>query len=405
MAEAARAARAALARIEPDDVPAKLKRIAGYQGGRLPRPLYVSLLEAVAEQEWLREKAATELGSDGSDVQLGAARLFLDRPDGWEFELGKLVGAFHAGSAPDRTNELVQQLEKAEKREARARERLEAHVEELGETRRLARAEADELRAELRALKDLDRSHDEAFEARVQSLEAANAAAEEAIEEANRALRRMESRAKKAESGRAEAERRLQAEPSRFDADDPIAIARHLDAITASARSIVEDRPKPPEAEETAPPPPFRLPAGARPDHSNSVEWLSRQPRPFTVIADGYNLTHRISPDDPVSGTARERLNEHLARFKLVSRTPVQVIVVYDSNLNPDTEDEPGPGGVLVRFTHTGMSADDEIRALAASLTEPAVVISSDREVREAAEDAGAIGLWSEAFAQWVRRR
>jgi hypothetical protein len=32
-------------------------------------------------------------------------------------------------------------------------------------------------------------------------------------------------------------------------------------------------------------------------------------------------------------------------------------------------------------------------------------VLSSDREVREAAERTGALALWSEALVEWERRR
>lgn len=310
-------------------------------------------------------------------------------------------------SLPDQSDELVRRLAKAEQREAAAREKLEAHVEELAETRRIARTEADVLRQELRALKELDRSHDEAFEARVAALESAKVAAEQAVTDVERSMVKLEKRASKAERERARAERRLQAVPARFDPEDPIEIARHLDAIAKAARRIVQGvRPEPAREEEPAEPEsPFRLPAGARPDSSNSIEWLVKQPRPFTAVVDGYNLTHRLFPDDPVSAVSRDALNEHLSRFKLVARTPVQVIVVYDSGINPDIQDEPGPGGVFVRFTQAGRSADEEIRGLVSSMDEAAIVISSDREVREGVTGPKLIGLWGEALIEWIKKR
>ena len=50
-------------------------------------------------------------------------------------------------------------------------------------------------------------------------------------------------------------------------------------------------------------------------------------------------------------------------------------------------------------------TADREIAELVAELGGPRVVVSTDREVREAAEEAGALALWSEALVEWEKRR
>ena len=80
------AGRAALRRLEDDDVPAKLRKVAAYQGGRLPGPLAKRILGALDEDDWLRGKAIDELGD--TDPQAagpdGASALFLLRPDGWD---------------------------------------------------------------------------------------------------------------------------------------------------------------------------------------------------------------------------------------------------------------------------------------------------------------------------------
>ena len=94
-----------------------------------------------------------------------------------------------------------------------------------------------------------------------------------------------------------------------------------------------------------------------------------------------------------------------MSRFKLRSMAPVNVVVVYDSAVNAETATEAGPGGVWVRFTTMGLTADDEIRRLAAEAEEPVVVVSSDREVREGSEQFGAIALWAEALIPWIQGR
>ncbi|HEY5578375.1 MAG TPA: hypothetical protein VIL12_01660, partial [Acidimicrobiia bacterium] len=61
-------------------------------------------------------------------------------------------------------------------------------------------------------------------------------------------------------------------------------------------------------------------------------------------------------------------------------------------------------GGIEVRFTVAGVLADEEILNLVSRLEGQMVVVSSDRVVREGAEELGALGLWSEALAGWISR-
>ena len=87
LAPAFKAVRKALRDLDPDEVPAVLRRIAGQSGRRLPPPLARKLVETLAENEWLREKAA-EAGSDldpaSPDPARAVSALFLLRPEGWE---------------------------------------------------------------------------------------------------------------------------------------------------------------------------------------------------------------------------------------------------------------------------------------------------------------------------------
>jgi predicted RNA-binding protein with PIN domain len=406
MADALEAGRAALSSLaKTDDVPAKLRRVASYQGGHLPKPLALSLLKALHEEDWLREKAA-EMLEEGAGPSVEAAELFLKRPPDWQFTLGRLAGRIEDSDTSGALEKLGRDLEEAEKREGEARKRLDQAVEELGKSKRLQRAEVDELRAKLRALKRSDQAHDRAFDAKVAALEEANAAAEAAAARLDDLVEKLRARLAKAEKERARLERRLQTMPtsSGFLGVDPVGLARHLDSIALASRRAVEEV-MDQAVEAAGQREDFRLPPGAMPDGSNSVEWLLRQPRPFRLLVDGYNVTFKLGIPEPTSGSARDALNEHISRFKLLAKTPVQAVVVYDSNIAPGIEEVDGPGGVSVRFTDADTTADEEIRQLAGVTAGPLVVVSSDREVREGSEERGAIGLWSEAFVAWVRGR
>jgi predicted RNA-binding protein with PIN domain len=78
-------------------------------------------------------------------------------------------------------------------------------------------------------------------------------------------------------------------------------------------------------------------------------------------------------------------------------------VVVFDSTLPGAREARSAIGGVEVRFAEDDRIADEEIIDAAAELSD-VVVISSDRAVREGAEERGAVVLWSEALTGWLDR-
>ena len=80
------------------------------------------------------------------------------------------------------------------------------------------------------------------------------------------------------------------------------------------------------------------------------------------------------------------------------------MVVVFDSGLET-AFDEVLPATVEARYTAEAGGGDREIAELVAELGGPRVVMSTDREVREAAEEAGALALWSEALVEWEKRR
>ena len=395
------AGRTALRRLEDDDVPAKLRKVAAYQGGRLPGPLAKRILGALDEDDWLRGKAIDELGD--TDPQAagpdGASALFLLRPDGWEFEIGRRVEALVQKRSESKESELDGQLAAAKQREAEAKRRWQEAKRQIKDLEKLRRQEVDEVRAQLRHLREADRIEDETHARRVADLEAARQEAEAGHRQEVAAAEALKVRLRKAEEQRTDVEKRIQSGGTAWGSGDPIALARHLDALvrTVEADPALLEFTKPTRERV------WKLPPGARPDDRNSMDWLERQPRPFTLLVDGYNVTFGLSGGPEAA--ARERLNEELSRFKLRAKTPVSVVVVYDSAINSEVETEPGPGGVWLRFTRQGLTADDEIRRLVAESADPVAVVSSDREVREGSEQFGAISIWSEALIAWIQGR
>ncbi|MBT8247220.1 MAG: NYN domain-containing protein [Acidimicrobiia bacterium] len=395
------AGRTALRRLDDDDVPAKLRKVAAHQGGRLPVPLSKALIAALDDDEWLREKAIEELEVDdpAAEGPAGAAALFLLRPEGWEFELGRRVERLAQTKASGRVSELDGLVAEAKAREAEAKKRWQAAKRQIKDLERLRREEVEAVRAQLRELREADRVEDEEHARLVGELEEARSRAEAAHQKEIAAGETLKARLRKAENLRADVEKRVQSGGTAWGSGDPIALARHLDTLvrTVEADPALLEFTKP--TRERA----WKLPPGARPDDRNAVDWLARQPRPFTLLVDGYNVTFRLSggPD----AAARERLNEELSRFKLRAKTPVNVVVVYDSAISPEVETGAGPGGIWLRYTKLGLTADDEIRRLAAETVEPLAVVSSDREVREGSEQFGAIVIWSEALVAWIQGR
>lgn len=395
------AGRTALRRLDDDDVPAKLRKVAAHQGGRLPVPLSKALVTALDEDDWLRDKAIEELEEPDPEDEgpAGASALFLLRPEGWEFELGRRVERLVQGTAAGRVSELDGLVAEAKSREGEAKKRWQEAKRQIKELERLRREEVDAVRAQLREVREADRIEDEEHSRLVAELEAARVRAEAAHEEEVAAGEALKARLRKAETLRADVEKRAQSGGTAWGSGDPIALARHLDTLvrTVEADPALLEFTKPTSERE------WKLPPGARPDDRNAVDWLARQPRPFTLLIDGYNVTFGLSGG--MEAAARERLNEELSRFKLRAKTPVNVVAVYDSAVNPEVETGAGPGGVWLRFTRDGLTADDEIRRLAAETDEPLVVVSSDREVREGSEQFGAIAIWSEALIGWIQGR
>jgi predicted RNA-binding protein with PIN domain len=399
---ALKAARAALRRLDEDEVPAKLRKVSAYQGGRLPAPLVRSLLTFLDDEAWLREKAQDELGSYEPDSTgpRRASGLFLHRPPGWEFELGRSVGGSLQAAAERRVGELDSLVGDVEAREAETKRRLTEVQAQLDEAHASSDEEVESVRIQLRQVREGDRRELEILENKIAGLEAEKLSDEDALAELGQMVDSLKERLHRAEVQRASTEQRFQSGAGQaWAAGDPVDLARHLDMLIRT----VEADPELLAYLEPVADREFRLPPGARPDERNAVEWLLRQPQPFTMVVDGYNVAFQLVGES--TRAARDRVNEELSRLRLRTMTPTQVTVVYDSSVNSEVETAPGPGGIRVRFTREGHIADEEIAEIVSTLDGPVVVVSSDREVREGAAELGAVVLWSEALVEWIKAR
>jgi len=134
-----------------------------------------------------------------------------------------------------------------------------------------------------------------------------------------------------------------------------------------------------------------RVPRGVDEDDPGSLELIASMPNAW-VLVDGYNVTKHPEGFAGVPLEAqRTRLVALLESFR--RRTGAEVEVVFDGQgpLAPGVA-RPVVRGIRVVFTEAGESADAylmrRVRELDPDL--PVAVVSADREVRDAAEIAGA---------------
>lgn len=371
--------RRALQRMEETDVPAVLRPLCDSSARRLPPPLLKRALAELDGSEWLRDEvmAESEL-EDGSPSQL-----FVVRPEGWEDRLEDLVERARERHLETERTALERRLQEALARVERLEQELKSGTDRVASAERRVR---DRLRGEVEAAERARREAE--ARARDEARQAARTASrnERLVAELEAAEARIESLRQLLEK-----ERRVPtlddhaAPPRGWFPGEPVAMAEELDRILTAVRRPAAAEPEPsPVSAET------RLPEGTRPDRPEAVRWLAR--RPFTWLIDGYNVAFQVH-DDPDAGT-RTRLVAEAGRLAGLAAPGSMVVIVFDSSV--DSASLPADRRARVVYAP---SADEWIIEHAAEGT---VVVSSDRRVREAAEAAGAVGIWSEAWAGWI---
>lgn len=121
----------------------------------------------------------------------------------------------------------------------------------------------------------------------------------------------------------------------------------------------------------------------------------------MTVVVDGYNLARAawtgLEPEE-------ERRRTVALLEETATRSGASVVVVFDGD---DRAIAPAASRVVrVRFSATGVTADDDIAALLGQLPieQPVVVVSTDRAVADDARRQGAAVLSSVEFLAAVGR-
>ena len=388
------AARRVLRDLEPDEVPAALRRVAKDSGRRLTPPLARSLYSEIDENDWLRDKVTdvmVEADPQSEDLRFAAAGLFLHRPENWEEQFAALLTDHEETQIGTEVATLEQ-----------AMQRMKVARDAAKEKERKARAALSEARADAeKKIKDAKAAAD-----------AARTAASGPSADLERALREARSQIDNLKADLVEADgridslksmllkaRRMEPEgaddtgPSIWQTGDPLDMAKMLDDVMVAMRPSSTDAGA--AGMEAAA---LAVPDGIRPDQVDAIHWMLQQERPVTLVIDGYNVSFQLDESRWRTPELREQVREGLTRLRRLARGPLPTVLVFDSK----EEEAKIPGSVEVRFV---ASADDEIVRLAAGLPGDVVVISTDREVRERAEHNGAIALWSDALVSWMRSR
>ena len=388
LSPAVEAARRALRRIDDKDIPARLRDIAG-RSGKLPAPFVKRLLAELEASEWLRAEALLEIDAQSDQGSGGASApiLFLQRPEGWVERLEALAIGHREAMEGSQIKRLETELRTAIARSGRLEEQLanaerREHEAESAVAEKLAAAIAAHRRSQAQL-----KSARERLAGRLSSSE--EEVSRLTVENSNLKKKVAEARAGKEKSNPPTAPDRVRAP---WSLGKPIEIARHLDDINralmvAPTRSTTVP-PVPEPARLTGPP------AGIRPDRAEAIVWLLSLPDQITVAIDGWNAAHLLQ-SPPVPAT-RNRIIEAARRLVLASAGRRRVTAVFDSSQLGESF---SADDVAVTFV---ASADEELIEMANRDGDRLVVITSDRRVREAVEQAGAVGLWSEALIDWL---
>lgn len=416
--------------------PAPLNMVVGFK--RLSQSAYSTIRRAVDADEAFRERVAQA----ADEAEIGRAGwLWLNRPDGWEAEIADLDPSDDpaVGESPARMRKRLDAAEATAKRNAAAveaavaaRKRAEQKLADARERARPALAERDQLQAEVKRL-----SEERASAVRkLKATEADLAAARRELKVARQAS--VEAQAELLELQRSAADAPEPASPSRaqpaptgvpgspppVEAFDAPAVRRAVDqaadaaaqlsrALAAAAHALASDEGSvagwAPAAVDAAVPAspggrrkkrravnrrPPELPPGVFDDSAEARRHLITAAG-ATLVVDGYNVARTAWPTI-VPEEERRRTVSLLEDVHARSGDPV--VVVFDGD--SDAVAPAASRSVRVRFSPSGVTADEAISDLLASLPpdRPVVVVSSDKEVARDARRQGASVLSSADF-------
>lgn len=268
-----------------------------------------------------------------------------------------------------------------------------------GEGRSAERARA------LRRSRDEERRRREGAEARATAAEARAEEARVAAERDRAALTEREAALARAEEATADAVARAERRAAgriasleeelateRRTADELRRTAERLRGEVEALRAELARTPAPAGTTPAAGPGggaqrPLQPPAELEPDSTDAARWLAT--RCDRLLVDGYNVVLSLRPGRPLEEQRRwlvDRLRP------LAARGLVRPLIVFDGAGR--TGGLRDTGGVEVRFTAGGASADDEIVFEVAATDRPMLVVTDDVElgVRVRAEGGNVVG-------------
>jgi predicted RNA-binding protein with PIN domain len=414
----------ALSRLPAEQVPAPLKRVAAFSPARRPRLAGAQIAGALETDDAFRDRVATAVEAVTGDlaralddgrvpaaadpVEVAAVAYCLRRP-GWEEVVRAAAGTVEAEQRAVGSRASEDEVERLRRRTAD----LEAEVQQLRTRSReqLQRVKGDhadakrrlgEARTRLRETQAASDSREAAASAELGAARRATSAAEVEV-------RRLRSRVSELETELASARRTERA--SRVG--ESVRARLLLDTLLNAAQGLQR---------ELALPAVDRLPAdsvaGAEAEGGvrlstgrgslpagdpGLLEELLRMPRAHLVV-DGYNVTKTAWPEGALD-RQRDRLLSGTAALQ--SRTGAEITVVFDAAEADAREGRPlvnPPRGVRVRFSPSGVIADDVIRDLVAA--EPVgrvvVVATSDQALARDVVSAGFHVVAAESIASLI---
>ncbi|HHC09200.1 MAG TPA: hypothetical protein ENK55_10870 [Actinobacteria bacterium] len=388
------AAREELRSMDDDEVPTRLAKVARDASRRLPPPLVRLLLDVLDEDAELRARVAEAWDRRGETDPVG--RAFLHREAGWWSVVAEAVAERRGEAHREALDEAGRRIERLEEQVEEGKRRLAEARRRLQEMEEAHREEVRQATAETRSASVAQRRRAEHLEEQVSRLEAEREALRAEADEQARRMERLE-----ADLRAARAQRRTRPVQASAPATVPIPkapreLARLLDRLATVAAPYRVDEPL--TTDVAAAPASPSLPPGVAPDRPEAVEALAAAP-PDRVLVDGHNVLGAGGERELTVPEARERLVVRLGR--LARRYDRPVLVVFDSSID-GRDATVGPGPVEVRFSPADASADDVIAAEAGPGD---VVISNDRDLRERAEERGALVLWADALVAWLEGR
>jgi predicted RNA-binding protein with PIN domain len=381
----------------PQELPRTLRPLRGFRSQALMRRR-TEVLQALEDDglraailEWLDGR--TPLARQDADV----LRAVCERAEGWDLRLPKRGGKPPEGPRFTGTDELRERLEAERRRSRKLREELRVQREH---GRRALDAEEARSADLARKLSDAEKELDDARAAAM----AAALRADKVAEDAEKRLRRERRAAGKAKEGADEARRELRSVKRE--------LGRALQELARLRERADEVNPghAPPRTQPIAAPKParpqprkpLRVPRGRLPEDPQTLdEWLSRDG--IHLMIDGYNVTKAEGGFGELAlERQRERLIDEVG--KLAVRKKVRTTIVFDGSSVPPGRSRRLRRSVAVEYSRPDEPADDHLIAmLDADPSEPAVLVTNDRELQARAAALGATIASSDQLLALIR--